>query len=136
MRRSRVCASFAEVTQQTHSLRASGVMSSQVAFAALSVASAFFRSAGSACTGPAAVSFLAMPQSYQVVPSVGRDVTSLHQNSPPLGIDMNTRPPIRCRLDVGRIPDCDTTVLIFRASNVSKNVVNFMTAIVELTVPM
>lgn len=61
MRRSRVFANFAEVTQQIHSLRASGVMSSQAAFAALSVASAVFRSAGSACTALAAVSFLAMP---------------------------------------------------------------------------
>lgn len=60
MRRSRVLASFAEVIQQIHSLRASGVMSSQAAYAALSVASAFFRSAGSACTGPAAVCFLAI----------------------------------------------------------------------------
>ena len=65
MRRSRVFASFADVIQQIHSLRASGVMSSQVAFAALSVASAFFRSAGSACTGPAAVSFVAMLHFYQ-----------------------------------------------------------------------
>lgn len=65
MRRSRVFASFAEVTQQIHSLRASGVMSSQVALAALSLASAFFMSAGSICTGPPAVSFLPMLRFYQ-----------------------------------------------------------------------
>ena len=40
---------FAEVIQQTHSLRASGVMSFHAASAA-GTARAFFRSAGSLCT--------------------------------------------------------------------------------------
>lgn len=43
---------FPDMTQQTHSLRANGVMSSQTARAAGTDASAFLKSAGALCTAP------------------------------------------------------------------------------------
>jgi hypothetical protein len=50
MRRFRVSSFLGEVTQQIHSFRASGVISSQTRFAAASDAIAFRKSAGSLCT--------------------------------------------------------------------------------------
>ena len=47
IRRARVAACFADVTQQIHSFRASGVKLSQRSFATLSAVSAFRKSAGS-----------------------------------------------------------------------------------------
>ena len=47
MRRLRVSSFFAEVTQQIHSLRANGVMSSHTPFATESDSIAFRKSAGS-----------------------------------------------------------------------------------------
>src|SRR5690242_14322319 len=44
-----------KVTQQIHSLRASGVRSSHIASAALSDVSAFRKSAGNSCTTPAEI---------------------------------------------------------------------------------
>jgi len=58
IRRLRVSDCFAEVIQQIHSLRASGVMSSHVARAFGAEASAFRRSAGTLCTPPSAFPFL------------------------------------------------------------------------------
>lgn len=55
MRRCRVSAFFAEVTQQIHSLRASGVMSAQRAFTARSEARALRKSGGSLWTVPPGV---------------------------------------------------------------------------------
>lgn len=52
MRRFRVSSFFAEVTQQIHSLRASGVNSSQSLLALASDSMAFRKSAGSRCTVP------------------------------------------------------------------------------------
>ncbi len=50
MRRARVSSFFAEVTQQIHSLRASGVTSTHVVLATGSESIAFLRSVGSLCT--------------------------------------------------------------------------------------
>ena len=47
-----------EITQQIHSLRASGVMSSHFARAAGSEMRAFLKSAGTVCTAPAESAFL------------------------------------------------------------------------------
>jgi len=47
-----------EITQQIHSLRASGVMSSHFARAAGSERSTFRKSAGTACTAPPEMAFL------------------------------------------------------------------------------
>ena len=58
MRMPRVSAFLPEVTQQIHSLRASGVTSSHVARAAGAPASAFFKSAGSLCADPEVTSFM------------------------------------------------------------------------------
>lgn len=54
MRRFLVSSFAADVTQQIHSLRASGVMSAQALFAAALDSRAFRKSAGSLCTVPAA----------------------------------------------------------------------------------
>ncbi len=54
MRCSLVSAFFAEVIQQIHSFRASGVMSSHTAPARGSAANAFRKSAGIGCTTPPA----------------------------------------------------------------------------------
>lgn len=59
MRIFRVSAFFPDVTQQAHSLRASGVMSPQVAFAFGEIAIAFPRSFGILCTAPEAAAFMA-----------------------------------------------------------------------------
>src|SRR3989338_10424581 len=56
--------------QQIHSLRASGVLSSQCASAALSAVRAFRKSAGSLCTTPSEISFGRMRLFYQIFPSV------------------------------------------------------------------
>jgi len=58
MRRVLVSAFLADSIQQIHSLRASGVMSSHVANAFASEASAFFRSAGRSWTTPPEIRFL------------------------------------------------------------------------------
>ncbi len=52
MRRFLVSSFFAEVTQQIHSLRASGVKSGQSRLAEASDSMAFRKSAGSRCTVP------------------------------------------------------------------------------------
>jgi len=49
-----------EITQQIHSLRANGVMSSHFVRAAGSELRAFRKSAGTLCTGPEEIAFLAM----------------------------------------------------------------------------
>jgi hypothetical protein len=49
-----------EITQQIHSLRASGVISSHFARAAGSEMRTFRRSAGKLCTAPEEIAFLAM----------------------------------------------------------------------------
>lgn len=54
MRCFRVDSFLAEVTQQIHSLRASGVISAQAALTAASDATASPKSAGMRCTAPAA----------------------------------------------------------------------------------
>lgn len=53
-----VSAFLPEITQQIHSFRASGVISSHTACAFGTEASAFFKSAGSVCTIPVAVALL------------------------------------------------------------------------------
>lgn len=53
MRRARVSSFFADVTQQIHSLRASGVISAQIAFATASDSIALRISAGILWTGRA-----------------------------------------------------------------------------------
>ena len=60
----RVSSFFTEITQQIHSLRASGVTSSQAARAALSEARAFRISSGSVCTLPLEIAFLVIRKSY------------------------------------------------------------------------
>jgi hypothetical protein len=47
-----------EITQQIHSLRASGVISSHFARAAASAMRAFRKSAGTLCTAPGEIAFL------------------------------------------------------------------------------
>jgi len=54
----RVSGFLTEVTQQIHSLRASGVMSSHFARAAGSEMRTFRKSAGTLCTAPAEIAFL------------------------------------------------------------------------------
>src|SRR5690348_4125318 len=49
-----------EITQQIHSLRASGVISSHFARAIASESRAFCKSAGTRCTAPGEVAFLVM----------------------------------------------------------------------------
>jgi len=51
---------FTEITQQIHSLRASGVMSSHFARAAESEMRAFRKSAGTECTIPCEIVFFGM----------------------------------------------------------------------------
>lgn len=53
-----VSAFFPDVIQQIHSLRASGVMSSQVACAGLEAVSAFRKSAGRVCAAPVVPFFI------------------------------------------------------------------------------
>jgi hypothetical protein len=68
IRRLLVSSFFADVTQQIHSFRASGVMLAQRSFAARSASMALRKSAGSLCTIPVvavffvAVFFVAMDQ--------------------------------------------------------------------------
>ena len=59
---------FTDITQQIHSLRASGVMSSHFARAASSETSASRKSAGTLCTMPED-SFAAMPTLYTCPPA-------------------------------------------------------------------
>ena len=54
----RVSGFWTEITQQIHSLRASGVMSSHFARAIASEVRAFRKSAGTLCTAPAEMAFL------------------------------------------------------------------------------
>jgi hypothetical protein len=49
---------FTQITQQIHSFRASGVMSSHLSRAAESAMRAFRKSAGTLCIGPAEIVFL------------------------------------------------------------------------------
>ena len=60
IRRARVDACLAEVTQQTHSFRASGVRSFQAACVAASELRALRKSAGALCTGPGLVLLFAI----------------------------------------------------------------------------
>lgn len=73
MRLARVSSFFADNTQQLHSLRASGVMSSQVFFASASAFIAFIKSAGgvwgSFVSGFAAGFFAGMEYYFGVLPS-------------------------------------------------------------------
>lgn len=61
----RVSGCLTAVTQQIHSLRASGVMSSHAASAALSAARAFRISSGRTCTTPPEIALVTMCLSYQ-----------------------------------------------------------------------
>lgn len=73
---------FTEMTQQIHSLRASGVISSHFARAARSEIRAFRKSAGTACTGPREIVFFAMnfvPHRHTIAPA---PVPSLHRVTP------------------------------------------------------
>src|SRR5580704_12922866 len=56
----RVSGFLTEITQQIHSLRASGVISSHFARAAGSAMRTFRKSAGTLCTAPAEIPFLVM----------------------------------------------------------------------------
>src|SRR5580700_2587653 len=56
----RVSGFLTEITQQIHSLRASGVISSHFARAAGSAMRTFRKSAGTLCTAPAEIAFLVM----------------------------------------------------------------------------
>jgi hypothetical protein len=58
MRRRLVSSSLADVTQQIHSLRASGVMSAHTPAATGSDAIALRKSAGNLCTGPGRAFFI------------------------------------------------------------------------------
>jgi hypothetical protein len=63
MRRLRVASCFAEMTQQIHSFRASGVRSFQAARVVACERSAKVKSAGALCTGPGLtvlISFMAL----------------------------------------------------------------------------
>jgi hypothetical protein len=63
--RLRLVSSFlASSTQQIHSLRASGVISSQLDNATLSEKRAFRKSSGTLCTTPVEISFLTIAQHY------------------------------------------------------------------------
>jgi hypothetical protein len=55
-----VCGFLTEITQQIHSLRARGVISSHFARAAGAEMRAFRKSAGTLCTGPREIAFLVM----------------------------------------------------------------------------
>src|SRR3990167_3311147 len=55
-----------DTTQQIHSLRASGVISSHAARAASVEIRAFRKSSGTLCTTPVAISFLVMRLFYQI----------------------------------------------------------------------
>ena len=68
IRRVRVSACFAEETQQIHSLRARGVISSQVAKALESATRAFLKSAGILCTGAVEVFLMGMGLLYSSAP--------------------------------------------------------------------
>ena len=61
-----VSAFLPEITQQIHSLRASGVMSSHTARALGVAVIAFRRSAGIVCTVPPAIPLLIIRPSYQI----------------------------------------------------------------------
>jgi hypothetical protein len=60
MRWARVASCLADVTQQIHSFRASGVRLFQAVFVASDESTAFFRSAGILCTGPGLIAFVAI----------------------------------------------------------------------------
>ena len=62
----RVSAFLPAVTQQIHSLRASGVISSHFASAALSAVRAFLKSAGILCATPFEICFLLMKLFYRI----------------------------------------------------------------------
>lgn len=69
---SRVSAFLASSTQQIHSFRASGVMSSQIASTFGSAARALRRSAGRSCTVPVAMVLFVMRGFYPGQESAGR----------------------------------------------------------------
>ena len=56
-----------DVTQQIHSLRASGVISAHAILAALEEVRAFRKSAGTLCTAPMSMSFLTIRLLYQIL---------------------------------------------------------------------
>src|SRR6516225_154355 len=61
---------FTEMTQQIHSFRASGVISSHFARAAGSEMRTFGKCAGTLCSGPREIAFLVMGFTYTVTSSV------------------------------------------------------------------
>ena len=65
IRISLVSAFLPDVTQQIHSLRASGVISSHAAFAVVSDISAFRKSVGTLCTAPPDILFLVIRLFYR-----------------------------------------------------------------------
>jgi hypothetical protein len=67
---------FTEITQQIHSLRASGVMSSHFSRAAESEMRAFRRSAGTVCAAPGDNAFLAMNSFYRLCRGEGVALTN------------------------------------------------------------
>ena len=69
MRRALVSSFFADVTQQSHSLRASGVISSHAVLAAGSEVRTFFKSAGTLCTTPGDM-VLAIFALYSFIPNI------------------------------------------------------------------
>ena len=66
MRRFRVSSFLADVTQQIHSFRASGVISPQMLFTAASDSMARRKSGGSLWTAPPAVALVVMRANYAV----------------------------------------------------------------------
>jgi hypothetical protein len=65
-RQLRVCGFLAYTIQHSHSLRASGVISSHAVCAATAEIRTFFKSAGILCTTPPAILFLTMRLFYQM----------------------------------------------------------------------
>jgi hypothetical protein len=63
----RVSGFFTETTQQIHSLRASGVISSHFARAAGSEIRTFRKSAGTLCTAPVEIAFLAIIHIFYIM---------------------------------------------------------------------
>src|SRR3989344_7537109 len=67
-----VSAFLSDVTQQIHSLRASGVISSHVVRTAGEEVMAFRKSSGILCTTPPAILLLVMRLFYQIFPTKGK----------------------------------------------------------------
>ena len=99
IRRLLVSGFLADSIQQIHSLRASGLISSQAARAAGAEVRVFRKSAGSLCTTPAAISFLVIPSvlcklKYLLFVVHRRIISKFH-----LALDSRSylfAPPVRC----------------------------------------